>query len=136
GLTAQHLKKSKLMFFFTRYPCVTTLKSYFSDVQFSRSTTSQLIKWFSNFREFYYMQIERFAREAVCDGVEETTDLVVDRDSELFHVLNIHYNKSNDFQIPQRFLEVTTTALREFFGIVRCNNDLETGWKKIIYKVI
>uniref|UniRef100_H2ZF07 Prospero domain-containing protein n=1 Tax=Ciona savignyi TaxID=51511 RepID=H2ZF07_CIOSA len=33
GLTAQHLKKSKLMFFFTRYPCVTTLKSYFSDVQ-------------------------------------------------------------------------------------------------------
>ena len=25
--------------------------------QFNRATTSQLIKWFSNFREFFYIQV-------------------------------------------------------------------------------
>ncbi|KAF1497330.1 Prospero homeobox protein 2, partial [Eudyptula minor novaehollandiae] len=57
ALTPSHLKKAKLMFFFTRYPSSTLLKTYFLDVQFSRCITSQLIKWFSNFREFYYIQV-------------------------------------------------------------------------------
>ena len=26
-------------------------------IQFNRATTSQLIKWFSNFREFFYIQV-------------------------------------------------------------------------------
>lgn len=32
-LTPGHLKKAKLMFFFTRYPSSTLLKTYFLDVQ-------------------------------------------------------------------------------------------------------
>nr|XP_015205806.1 PREDICTED: prospero homeobox protein 2 isoform X2 [Lepisosteus oculatus] len=99
GLTPNHLKKAKLMFFYTRYPSSNVLKTFFPDVKFNRCITSQLIKWFSNFREFYYIQMEKFARQAILDGVTNVKDLSVTRDSELFRALNMHYNKANDFQV-------------------------------------
>ncbi|CAM4694569.1 unnamed protein product [Leuciscus chuanchicus] len=99
GLSPSHLKKAKLMFFFTRYPSSSMLKMYFSDVKFNRCITSQLIKWFSNFREFYYIQIEKFARQAINDGVVAADDIRVSCDSALYKVLNMHYNKANDFEL-------------------------------------
>lgn len=42
---------------------------FFSTVQFNRCVTSQMIKWFSNFREFFYIQMERFARQAVREAL-------------------------------------------------------------------
>uniref|UniRef100_A0A663MCJ1 Prospero homeobox 2 n=1 Tax=Athene cunicularia TaxID=194338 RepID=A0A663MCJ1_ATHCN len=135
-LTPGHLKKAKLMFFFTRYPSSTLLKTYFLDVQFSRCITSQLIKWFSNFREFYYIQVEKFARQALLEGVVDAGTLRVSRDSELFRALNMHYNKGNDFEVPGRFLEVASLTLREFFSAVRAGKDADPSWKKPIYKII
>uniref|UniRef100_S4RPZ4 Prospero domain-containing protein n=1 Tax=Petromyzon marinus TaxID=7757 RepID=S4RPZ4_PETMA len=103
GLTPGHLKKAKLMFYYSRYPSSTMLKIYFPDVKFNRCITSQLIKWFSNFREFYYIQMEKFARAALADGVTSAEELTVTRDSELFRALNVHYNKANDFQVRSCF---------------------------------
>ncbi|XP_068800213.1 prospero homeobox protein 2 [Struthio camelus] len=136
ALTPGHLKKAKLMFFFTRYPSSTLLKTYFLDVQFSRCITSQLIKWFSNFREFYYIQVEKFARQALLEGVADAKVLRVSRDSELFRALNMHYNKGNDFEVPARFLEVASLTLQEFFSAVRAGKDSDPSWKKPIYKII
>ncbi|XP_027530056.1 prospero homeobox protein 2 [Neopelma chrysocephalum] len=136
ALTPGHLKKAKLMFFFTRYPSSTLLKTYFLDVQFSRCITSQLIKWFSNFREFYYIQVEKFARRALLEGVVDACTLQVSRDSELFRALNMHYNKGNDFEVPGRFLEVASLTLQEFFSAVRAGKDADPSWKKPIYKII
>ncbi|NXS14877.1 PROX1 protein, partial [Neodrepanis coruscans] len=136
ALTPGHLKKAKLMFFFTRYPSSTLLKTYFLDVQFSRCITSQLIKWFSNFREFYYIQVEKFARQALLEGVVDACTLQVSRDSELFRALNMHYNKGNDFEVPARFLEVASLTLQEFFSAVRAGKDADPSWKKPIYKII
>ncbi|NXN98578.1 PROX2 protein, partial [Rhinopomastus cyanomelas] len=136
ALTPGHLKKAKLMFFFTRYPSSTLLKTYFLDVQFSRCITSQLIKWFSNFREFYYIQVEKFARQALLEGAVDAGTLQVSRDSELFHALNTHYNKGNDFEVPGQFLEVASLTLREFFSAVRAGKDSDPSWKKPIYKII
>ncbi|NWS17878.1 PROX2 protein, partial [Pachyramphus minor] len=136
ALTPGHLKKAKLMFFFTRYPSSTLLKNYFLDVQFSRCITSQLIKWFSNFREFYYIQVEKFARQALLEGVVDACTLQVSRDSELFRALNMHYNKGNDFEVPGRFLEVASLTLQEFFSAVRAGKDADPSWKKPIYKII
>ncbi|NXM37219.1 PROX1 protein, partial [Oxyruncus cristatus] len=136
ALTPSHLKKAKLMFFFTRYPSSTLLKTYFLDVQFSRCITSQLIKWFSNFREFYYIQVEKFARQALLEGVVDACTLQVSRDSELFRALNMHYNKGNDFEVPGRFLEVASLTLQEFFSAVRAGKDVDPSWKKPIYKII
>ncbi|XP_010134102.1 PREDICTED: prospero homeobox protein 2 [Buceros rhinoceros silvestris] len=135
-LTPGHLKKAKLMFFFTRYPSSTLLKTYFLDVQFSRCITSQLIKWFSNFREFYYIQVEKFARQALLEGVVDARTLWVSRDSELFHALNVHYNKGNDFEVPGQFLEVASLTLQEFFSALRAGKDADPSWKKPIYKII
>lgn len=67
-LTPTHLRKAKLMFFYVRYPNSSTLKECFRDVHFNKNNTAQLVKWFSNFREFYYIQMEKFARDAVADN--------------------------------------------------------------------
>ncbi|XP_027688341.3 prospero homeobox protein 1 isoform X1 [Chelonia mydas] len=136
GLTPGHLKKAKLMFFYTRYPSSGTLKTYFSDVKFNRCITSQLIKWFSNFREFFYIQMEKFSRQALSDGVLSVEMLTVTRDSELARVLNQHYNKANDYEIPSKFLEVSQITLREFFSAISRGCDADPSWKKSIYKVI
>ncbi|XP_056624214.1 prospero homeobox protein 2 [Triplophysa dalaica] len=136
GLTPNHLKKAKLMFFYTRYPSSNLLKNFFPDVKFNRCITSQLIKWFSNFREFYYIQMEKFARQAVIDGVRDVKDISVSRESELFRALNMHYNKANDFQVPDRFLEVAEITLQEFYSAISLSKDSDPSWKKAIYKVI
>ncbi|XP_041814220.1 prospero homeobox protein 1-like [Chelmon rostratus] len=136
GLTTNHLKKAKLMFFYTRYPSSLVLKMCFHDVQFTRCITSQLIKWFSNFREFYYIQMEKFARHALVEGVADVRGLTVGRESELFRTLNMHYNKANDFQVPDRFLEVAEITLREFYIAISMGKDCDPSWKKAIYKVI
>ncbi|KAM9495387.1 prospero homeobox protein 1-like [Clarias gariepinus] len=185
GLSPNHLKKAKLMFFYTRYPSSNMLKMFFSDVKFpqtdaslpqvgdklsidftrirhstrwmftrttavgsepprpgssftdfNRCITSQLIKWFSNFREFYYIQMEKFARQAINDGVTGAEEIAVSRDSELFRALNMHYNKANDFEVPERFLEVAQITLREFFNAIVAGKDVDPSWKKAIYKVI
>nr|XP_009669237.1 PREDICTED: prospero homeobox protein 2 [Struthio camelus australis] len=105
-------------------------------LKFSRCITSQLIKWFSNFREFYYIQVEKFARQALLEGVADAKVLRVSRDSELFRALNMHYNKGNDFEVPARFLEVASLTLQEFFSAVRAGKDSDPSWKKPIYKII
>ncbi|XP_072221428.1 prospero homeobox protein 2 [Leuresthes tenuis] len=136
GLTPSHLKKAKLMFFYTRYPSSNVLKTFFPDVKFNRCITSQLIKWFSNFREFYYIQMEKFARQAIVDGISNVKDITVSRDSELFRALNMHYNKANDFHVPDRFLEVSEITLHEFYNAISAAKDSDPSWKKAIYKVI
>uniref|UniRef100_A0AAQ5Y326 Prospero domain-containing protein n=1 Tax=Amphiprion ocellaris TaxID=80972 RepID=A0AAQ5Y326_AMPOC len=134
GLSPCHLKKAKLMFFYTRYPSSNTLKTYFPDVKFNRCVTSQMIKWFSNFREFFYIQMERFARQAVREAL--TRQLRVGRDTELYRILNMHYNKSNVYQVPERFIEVSEVALREFYSAIWTGRDSDPCWKKGIYKII
>ncbi|CAB1436232.1 unnamed protein product [Pleuronectes platessa] len=124
------------MFFYTRYPSSNVLKTFFPDVKFNRCITSQLIKWFSNFREFYYIQMEKFARQCIVDGISEVKDITVSRDSELFRALNMHYNKANDFHVPDRFLEVSEITLHEFYSAISAAKDSDPSWKKAIYKVI
>lgn len=136
GLTPHHLKKAKLMFFYTRYPSSNILKTFFPDVKFNRATTSQLIKWFSNFREFFYIQIEKYARHALSEGIESAADLTISRDCELFKALNNHYNKTNEFEVPEEFLEVGLMSLREFFVNIKEGRDVDPSWKKAIYKII
>lgn len=40
------------------------------------------------------------------------------------------------FQVPEKFLEVTRSSLREFFLAIRAGKDCDPAWKKVIYKVI
>ncbi len=43
--------------------------------------------------------MEKFARQAIHDGVAAVDDINVSHDSELYKVLNMHYKKANDFEV-------------------------------------
>ncbi|XP_053376320.1 prospero homeobox protein 1-like [Mercenaria mercenaria] len=135
-LTPMHLRKAKLMFFYVRYPSSAILKVYFPDVQFNKNNTAQLVKWFSNFREFYYIQMEKYARQAIAEGCKHSDELTVTTESELYRVLNLHYNRNNQIEVPENFRLTVQATLREFFIAVAANKDTEPSWKKPIYKVI
>ncbi|GMR42270.1 hypothetical protein PMAYCL1PPCAC_12465, partial [Pristionchus mayeri] len=135
-LSGADLKKSKLMFFYTRYPNPTNLKQYFPEFQFRKKSSGQLVKWFSNFREFYYNQMEKYAKEAVAKGIRNREDITVTRDSEIFKQLNQHYNRNNHFEAPDRFIWVVQETLREFHEAILLGKHEEPSWKKPIYKII
>uniref|UniRef100_A0A1W7R9X0 Homeobox protein prospero n=1 Tax=Hadrurus spadix TaxID=141984 RepID=A0A1W7R9X0_9SCOR len=135
-LTPMHLRKAKLMFFYVRYPSSAVLKMYFPDIKFNKNNTAQLVKWFSNFREFYYIQMEKYARQAFGEGVKNLDDLKVNPDSELLRVLNLHYNRNNHIEAPENFRHVVEQTLKEFYRAIVAGKDTEQSWKKSIYKVI
>lgn len=135
-LTPMHLRKAKLMFFYVRYPSSAILKMYFPDINFNKNNTAQLVKWFSNFREFYYIQMEKYARQSVSEGIKNVEELTVSTDSELLRVLNLHYNRNNHIEVPENFRYVVEQTLREFFRAIVAGKDQEQSWKKAIYKVI
>uniref|UniRef100_A0A5K3FDE9 Prospero domain-containing protein n=2 Tax=Mesocestoides corti TaxID=53468 RepID=A0A5K3FDE9_MESCO len=135
-LTPIHLRKAKLMFFFTRYPNSSLLKVFFSDVKFNKNNTAQLVKWFSNFREFYYIQMEKYARVAISEGIRSPNDITVTANSELYRTLALHYNRNQQIEIPEYFRVVVETTMREFFVALSTGKDSEQSWKKPIYKII
>ncbi|CAF3401475.1 unnamed protein product [Rotaria socialis] len=135
-LTSLHLRKAKLMFFYTRYPNSSVLKAYFPDVRFNKLITAQLVKWFSNFREFFYQQIEKYARQCLAEGISNVDDLIITPNSELYRILNLHYNRSNQINVPISFSSAVQAALREFFIAIQQQKDLESSWKKSIYKIM
>ncbi|XP_063703376.1 homeobox protein prospero isoform X2 [Culicoides brevitarsis] len=135
-LTPMHLRKAKLMFFWVRYPSSAVLKMYFPDIKFNKNNTAQLVKWFSNFREFYYIQMEKYARQAVSEGVKNVDDIHITNDSEIYRVLNLHYNRNNHIEVPPNFRFVVEQTLREFFRAIQSGKDTEQSWKKSIYKII
>lgn len=50
-------------------------------------------------REFFYIQMEKYARQALAEGCLHADDLVVSADSELFRHLNLHYNRNNQLEV-------------------------------------
>ena len=54
------------------------------------------------FREFYYIQMEKYARQALSEGIKNAEDLRVSVDSELYRVLNLHYNRNNHIEVSLR----------------------------------
>ena len=56
---------------------------------------------FVRFREFYYIQMEKYARQALSEGVKSEQDLQIHEDSELYRVLNVHYNRNNHIEVRQ-----------------------------------
>ena len=50
-------------------------------------------------REFYYIQMEKYARQSIAEGCKYVEDLVVTTDAELYRVLNLHYNRNNQLEV-------------------------------------
>ena len=58
-----------------------------------------MITHFALFREFYYIQMEKYARQALSEGVKSAEELRVTVESELYRVLNLHYNRNNHIEV-------------------------------------
>ena len=52
--------------------------------------------------EFFYIQIEKYARQYLAEGVRKVEDLIITTDSDLYRVLNLHYNRSNQIEVSIR----------------------------------
>ncbi|GAA51489.1 prospero homeobox protein 2 [Clonorchis sinensis] len=135
-LSASHLKRAKMMFLYARYPNSSMLKSHFPDVIFTRATTAQMVKWFSNFREFFYIQIEKWARQCNANRCPVELAVKITRGHELFQCLEGHYNRDQELPTPEDFLVVTQIAVQEFVEAVVNRKDRDPTWKKNIYKTV
>ena len=47
--------------------------------------------------------MEKYARQALSEGIKNAEDLRVSIDSELYRVLNLHYNRNNHIEVSMRF---------------------------------
>ena len=43
--------------------------------------------------------MEKYARQALSEGVKSETELHVTEDSELYRVINVHYNRNNHIEV-------------------------------------
>lgn len=46
--------------------------------------------------------MEKYARQAVSEGVKSPDDLHIGGDSEIYRVLNLHYNRNNHIEVSTR----------------------------------
>lgn len=50
-------------------------------------------------REFYYIQMEKYARQGISEGLKNPDDLIVSTDTEIYRVLSLHYNRNNQIEV-------------------------------------
>jgi hypothetical protein len=48
--------------------------------------------------------MEKYARQALSEGVKSDSELHVSEDSELYRVLNVHYNRNNHIEVSRPVL--------------------------------
>nr|VZH98204.1 unnamed protein product [Spirometra erinaceieuropaei] len=135
-LNGIHLRKAKLMFLYARYPTSSYLKSFFPEVSFTRYNTAQLVKWFSNFREFFYIHIERYVRGLIASGLKSVDSVHITPSHELCRTMILHYNRGLETKMPIEFPTVIEQAARQFFAAISSGADSKPSWKKNIYKNI
>ena len=72
---------------------------------------------FMFYREFFYIQMEKYARQALSEGVKSDTELHVTEESELYRVINVHYNRNNHIEVSLRNAFSTKYDLLYSFSI-------------------
>lgn len=58
--------------------------------------------------------MEKYARQAISEGLKAAEDIHVAGDSELYRVLNLHYNRNNHIEVS-----IVTLILIFFWTITR-----------------
>uniref|UniRef100_A0A095BZ55 Homeobox protein prospero n=1 Tax=Schistosoma haematobium TaxID=6185 RepID=A0A095BZ55_SCHHA len=49
-------------------------------------------------REFYYIQMEKYARVAISEGIRIADEIHVTIESEIYRALNLHYNRNQQLE--------------------------------------
>jgi Homeo-prospero domain len=67
--------------------------------------------------------MEKYARQAITEGVKSAEEIHVALDSEIYRVLNLHYNRNNHIEVwgPQVRISLQPTYLNIFLYIyIQC----------------
>lgn len=59
----------------------------------------------SIFSEFFYNQMDKYARNYLAEGVKNKEDIVVTPESEIYKNLNQHYNRNNHIQVRNSYIK-------------------------------
>lgn len=65
--------------------------------------------------------MEKYARQAISEGMKTPEDLHVAGDSELYRVLNLHYNRNNHIEVREvrlMFLKFVKTKFNGVFSLL------------------
>lgn len=61
--------------------------------------------------------MEKYARQAISEGLKTADDLHVAGDSELYRVLNLHYNRNNHIEVSFYCKLIETSLVLGFVNI-------------------
>ena len=53
--------------------------------------------------------MEKYARQALSEGVKSEQDLQIHEDSELYRVLNVHYNRNNHIEVSDTHFQLSSS---------------------------
>ena len=67
--------------------------------------------------------MEKYARQALSEGIKNPDDLRIALDSELYRVLNLHYNRNNHIEVIIRYEQVLG-----YFKVPRGRNTQPTSY--------
>lgn len=76
--------------------------------------------------------MEKYARQAVSEGVKSQDDLHVGGDSEIYRVLNLHYNRNNHIEVSEKLTFTSFFSHLYIFKCSRCVDDRKT----ILYRLV
>jgi len=95
--TLSILRSTVLCVVFCYIYLVITLVLFFS---FNAIISAELkmVTWVGVIREFFYIQMEKYARQALSEGMKNVSEMVVSKDDELYRVLVLHYNRNNQIE--------------------------------------
>ena len=54
--------------------------------------------------------MEKYARQALQEGVKDEQELLVNEDHELYRVLNVHYNRNNHIEVSFKINQLTALS--------------------------
>lgn len=74
--------------------------------------------------------MEKYARQAVSEGVKNVEELQVGGDSEIYRVLNLHYNRNNHIEVWNPQVRNYTEHNTRHFAILCCRFCLEQKKKE------
>ncbi|KAK2193236.1 hypothetical protein NP493_16g04039 [Ridgeia piscesae] len=55
--------------------------------------------------------MEKYARQAISEGVKNPDDLVVSTDTEIYRVLSLHYNRNNQIEASRKMFMMQKKAI-------------------------
>jgi len=64
--------------------------------------------------------MEKYARQALAEGIKNASNLIVTTDSELYRVLVLHYNRNNQIEVCRLVCDILQLSVVYILHIAYC----------------